>query len=44
MDLLWLVAFMMMVRGEKLRWQHLLGLTIAGVGVAVANFDVDAEF
>jgi hypothetical protein len=42
MDLLWLVSFMMMVRGENLRWQHLMGLTVAGLGVAIANTDVDS--
>jgi drug/metabolite transporter (DMT)-like permease len=43
MDLLWLVAFMLMVKGERLRWQHLLGLAVATIGVGVANMDVDAE-
>lgn len=37
MDLVWLAAFMLMVKGEKLEWQHFLGLTLAGAGVAVAN-------
>lgn len=43
MDLAWLIAFMMMVKGERLGWQHLVGLAVAGVGVAVANIDVDVD-
>jgi len=43
MDLAWLIAFMLMVKRETLRWQHLVGLAVAGVGVAIANIDVDVD-
>jgi uncharacterized protein (DUF486 family) len=36
-DLLWFIALMSMVKHQKLEWQHLLGLMVVGVGVAVAN-------
>jgi uncharacterized protein (DUF486 family) len=37
MDLVWMALFMRMVKGDKLQRQHIAGLVLAGVGVAVAN-------
>lgn len=36
-DLLWMAAFMKLVKGEKLGLQHGMGLALAGLGVALAN-------
>jgi uncharacterized protein (DUF486 family) len=41
MDLAWTCAFMVAMRGEKLSWNHLLGIALACGGVALASSVVD---